>query len=327
MHDWSGRSGEVNVARRPGPAFAGQVWKRLLADVENARATPPSAGFVVITHASQPEDHVLRVVLRRGRLVSKQVGVERSGDLDREPTRMGIRDISSGSRPIEIVLEGILAHLKRLAGTVLSHSTLQPLQMRDDDDTVEPLKAQRGFRRLRPPGSLARMTESIDELWAPTMDELNRFRMLAEQCGFASQEIPRSPSAAHAGIVVDETDFVVLSLEFGAHSNPHISSGVLRDITADEPTALEACNARTRSRPSHPCFLARADGPLGADVIIQQSFPSQLLFETPGFFKYCIESLPDVVRDARERLLGQGLGGYPFRWTEQDAQRVATRAM
>lgn len=171
------------------------------------------------------------------------------------------------------------------------------------------------------------MTESIDELWAPTMDALSRLSVLAEQCGFVSQKIRRSPSAAHTGIVFDKTDFVVLSLEFGAHGSPYISSGVLRDITADEPTALKACNARTRSRPSHPCFLALAEGPLGADVIIQQSFPPQLLFETPGFFKYCIESLPDVVRDARERLLGQDLGGNPFSWTEHEAQRVAARAV
>ena len=37
--------------------------------------------------------------------------------------------------------------------------------------------------------SLAKMIESIDGLWVPTMDALNRLRVLAEQCGFASQEI------------------------------------------------------------------------------------------------------------------------------------------
>jgi hypothetical protein len=170
------------------------------------------------------------------------------------------------------------------------------------------------------------MTESIDELWAPTIAELNRLRALAQQCGFASQEIPRSPSAAHAGIVL-ETDFVVLSLELGVQGSPYISSGVLRDITVDERVALEACNARTRSRPTHPCFLARADGPLGSDIIIQQSFPPPLLYETPGFFKYCIESRPDVVSDARERMLELGLGGRPFTWTNEDAQRLAARAV
>lgn len=159
------------------------------------------------------------------------------------------------------------------------------------------------------------------------MDELHRLQALAERCGFATQEIPRSSSAAHAGIIVDEMGFVVLSRERGADGGLFISSGVLQDITADEATALGACNARTRSRPSYPCFLARADGPFGADVIIQQSFPPPLLFEAPGFFKYCIESQPDVVRDTRERLLGQGVGGDPFRWTDQDAQRVAARAV
>jgi hypothetical protein len=176
-----------------------------------------------------------------------------------------------------------------------------------------------------PPSSLAMVTESIDQLWTSTLEQLNRLQALAEQCGFASTQLSNTPSAAHTAIVLGETEFVVLSMEVGADGLLFLSSGVLRDITADKLTALEGCNACTRSRPAYPCFLAPADGPLGCDVIIQQAHPTQLLFEAPGFFKHSIESSPDVTRNTRERLLA--LGGYPFGWTEEEARRLAARAV
>jgi hypothetical protein len=179
---------------------------------------------------------------------------------------------------------------------------------------------------LRPPTAGSRMA-SIDQLQGPASDELNRLRTLAGRCGFTPEQLANTASAVHAVIALGEADFVVLSIEFGTESLLFLSCGVLGHITADKLTALEGCNACTRSRPAYPCFLAQADGPLGCDVIVQQAYPTQLLFEAPGFFKHSIESSAGVTRETRERLLAAGLGGRPFTWTKEEAQRVAARAV
>ncbi len=166
----------------------------------------------------------------------------------------------------------------------------------------------------------------MEEMRAACVVQLDRIRALAPRCGFRPVTLPDSFRGAHLAIVLDESVYVALSLEFGMDVL-FVTSGVLRDVTDDRLTALQACNALTRSRPAFPCFLAPADGPYGSDVILQQGHPLSLVHEAPGFFKFSVETMSSVTAKMRERLESEGLGGAPYRWNDEDIHRLTIRAL
>jgi hypothetical protein len=87
-----------------------------------------------------------------------------------------------------------------------------------------------------------------------------------------------------------------------------ITAGVLRDINQDRLTVLTMCNARNQGTTAYPFFLHDADS--GWDILIQQTFPVQLLLDVPQFFSACLRGVPDVAEEAQEEFLESNVGGH-----------------
>lgn len=88
----------------------------------------------------------------------------------------------------------------------------------------------------------------------------------------------------------------------------------------DSSVVLNACNDLTGNNPAFPTFLHDAE--IGWDVLIQNSFPVQLLVDVPEFFFSCVSALPSAANDARVTLVDLGIGGNPYRWNKHDVDRL-----
>jgi len=104
-----------------------------------------------------------------------------------------------------------------------------------------------------------------------------------------------------------------------------ITAGVLRDINQDRLTVLTMCNARNQGTTAYPFFLHDADS--GWDILIQQTFPVQLLLDVPQFFSACLRGVPDAAEEAQEEFLDGNVGGRPYHWNLEDLERLLLRSL
>lgn len=153
-------------------------------------------------------------------------------------------------------------------------------------------------------------------------------RSLAESGGFACSDVIGPPFAVR--FCVGEPGlrrFVmvsVLAFDDGEHTAV-LTTPVLKDVTQRRARVLELCNELTRDDPAHPCVLHRTDE--GADVLIKQSFPLDLLTRAPRFFRATLDGLPSVASVARERAADAGITGATYAWSGADFWRLSTRSM
>jgi hypothetical protein len=122
----------------------------------------------------------------------------------------------------------------------------------------------------------------------------------------------------------DEAFLVVSVPLFNPHT-ANITAGVLRDVERDRLAVLDACNRRNQSNPAWTYLLHDAE--LGWDVIVQQSFPIQLLVDVPPFLGACLEPTVHEVEEALPAFREAGVGGRRHSLGAGDAARVMSRGL
>jgi hypothetical protein len=127
------------------------------------------------------------------------------------------------------------------------------------------------------------------------------------------------------GVGFGDTDFVVVSAAGGNDQHVSLTCGVLRDVRRERLLVLDACNRITQNRAAYPVFLHDAE--IGWDVLLQTSFPLQVVLDAPGYAKAMLVGLPEVAAEARDQLLAGGVGGVGYRWEPADLQRLLVRSM
>jgi len=167
----------------------------------------------------------------------------------------------------------------------------------------------------------------VEEILAIAQQQLERIENLCSQSGLTYVEL--APLAMGLGIAVgfSETDYVILSVMAGGNEDQlMITSGVLNDIERDRLRALEAVNRFNRNSSAYPVFLHDAD--VAWALIMQQTFPLDLMLQAPGFFVSSVRGVPRVVLAYREELAESGeLGGRAWSWTEQEHEELLIRSM
>jgi hypothetical protein len=162
---------------------------------------------------------------------------------------------------------------------------------------------------------------------------LAALRSLAESGGFACSDVIGPPFAVRFCVGgPGPRRFVmvsVLAFDAGEHTAV-LTTPVLKDVTHRPNRQFELrlvsfCNELTRDDPAHPCVLHRTDE--GADVLIKQTFPYDLLIRAPKFFRATLDSLPSVASVARERAADAGITGATYGWGAADLWRLSTRSM
>lgn len=168
----------------------------------------------------------------------------------------------------------------------------------------------------------------MDELIALATQQVERVKVLCTQSGLKYAEL--APTFMGAGIAIGfgETDYVILSVAGGGNENQLlITSGVLNDITQDRATALEAANYFTSNNSAYPVYLHDAE--VGWALLMQQTFPVELLLDVPAFFvNFCVKALPQVTVSYRQTIAEKwDLGGRPWQWTAEDHNGLLIRSM
>jgi len=157
---------------------------------------------------------------------------------------------------------------------------------------------------------------------------LATLRLLAESSGFACSDVIGPPFAVR--FCVGEPGlrrFVmvsVLAFDDGEHTAV-LTTPVLKDVTQRRNRVLDLCNELTRDDPLHPCVLHQTDE--GADVLIKQRFPHDVLVGAPDFFREELASLPSVAAVAREQAADLGISGSTYAWSAADFWRLSIRSM
>lgn len=128
------------------------------------------------------------------------------------------------------------------------------------------------------------------------------------------------------GVWFGETDYIVLSVQaLSTVGALYITSGVLKDISADRLAILDICNNLTRDNPTYPVFLDDSED--GWDVLLQQRFPIDRLLANLPIFKSYVEEFPGWARHARQRFALAGLQGQVHAWNADDVRRLVLRSV
>lgn len=167
----------------------------------------------------------------------------------------------------------------------------------------------------------------MDELVALAQQQLEQVKTLCAQTGLKYLELPSAFMGVGIAVGFGQTDYVVLSvLGGGSESQLMITSGILNDIKKDRLTALEAANHLTQNNTAFPVYLHDAE--VGWALIVQQTYPIQLLTAVPQFFNNCVRGMPQVVIDYRSEIPEKwNLGGRPWEWTTEDHKSLLIRSM
>jgi hypothetical protein len=157
---------------------------------------------------------------------------------------------------------------------------------------------------------------------------LAALRALAETGGFACSDVVGPPFAVR--FCVGEPGlrrFVMVSV-LAFHDGEHmvvLTTPVLKDVTQRRSRVLELCNEITLEDPALPCVLLQTDE--GADVLIKQRYPYDMLVAAPDFFRGMLAGLPSAAAVVRERAADVGVIGPTYEWSAADFWRLATRSM
>lgn len=167
----------------------------------------------------------------------------------------------------------------------------------------------------------------MDELLELASHQLERIKVAVGQGGLKYLDLPPAPFGVGIGIAWSGTDYVVLSVLGGGSENQlMITCGVLKDVKQDRLAVLDACNRRTQNCAAYPFYLH--DAKIGWDVLVQQTFPIELMLDVPTFFVSSATNLPQVAQMAREDFAAEwSLGGEPYRWNDDDVRRLLMRSM
>ena len=157
---------------------------------------------------------------------------------------------------------------------------------------------------------------------------LAALRSLAESGGFACSDVVGPPFAVRFCVgEPGQRRFVMVSVMAFDDGERMVvlTTPVLKDIAQRRNRVLDLCNELTWENPAYPCVLHQTDE--GADMLIKQRYPHDLLVAAPDFFRGKLDGLPSVAAVARERASDVGITGSTYAWSAADFWRLSTRSM
>lgn len=159
----------------------------------------------------------------------------------------------------------------------------------------------------------------------PAVQKLTKIKNLLDEAGLKYVDLGEGLNCVGVGLTRDEGGWAVVSVAAGGLENAvTITVGVLKDVTQDRPTVLEACNAATRDNPTYPVFLH--DAQQGWDILVQQQFHIDLVLKNPGYFRGSLENLPRYAELRRPDLQTAGIEGHEYTWNDEDRRRLLIRS-
>ena len=151
-------------------------------------------------------------------------------------------------------------------------------------------------------------------------------QMLKDDFGLSCAQLPEHHAGVGVAVAFDRHEYALLTCPgYGNEGQLYVTAGVYRDVARDETTVLRACNARTQSNAAYPYFLHDAES--GWDVILQQSYPMQLVTDVPPFLEACMRGVAEAAAEARPWFAARGVSGQPYAYDDADVSRLLLRSL
>jgi hypothetical protein len=155
---------------------------------------------------------------------------------------------------------------------------------------------------------------------------LNEIRQTLTRAGLKYVDADRFVMGGGVAVAWSETFFVMLSVANFLDEQLNITYGVLRNINQDRLAALEYCNLHNQNFSAYPAYLHDAEN--GWDILQQNVLPLQILRESPQFvLGFYLGGSSQIVDDLRAKATEVGLGGEPYRWNEEDVNRLLAKSL
>ncbi|WP_410644967.1 hypothetical protein [Amycolatopsis sp. lyj-346] len=159
----------------------------------------------------------------------------------------------------------------------------------------------------------------------PAVRQLSKIKNLLDEAGLKYADLGEGLNCVGVGLTWDKGGWAVVSMAAGGLEDAvTITVGVLKDVTQDRPTVLDACNATTRDNPTYPIFLH--DAQQGWDVLVQQQFHVDLVLTNPDYFRGCLANLPRYAELRRPDLRKAGIEGLDYTWNDENLRRLLIRS-
>jgi hypothetical protein len=166
----------------------------------------------------------------------------------------------------------------------------------------------------------------IDEAEHRVAASLNEVRQMLTAAGM--KYVDAGPFVMGAGVSVawSETFFAMLSIGRFVDEQVNITYGVLCNINKERQGALEYCNSHNQNLAAYPIYLH--DAVSGWDILQQNVLPLQILRDAPQFvLGFYLSGSSQIVDALRTKAAESDLGGEPYRWNEEDANRLLARSL
>jgi hypothetical protein len=155
---------------------------------------------------------------------------------------------------------------------------------------------------------------------------LNEIRQTLTRAGLKYVDSDRFVMGGGVAVAWSETFFVMLSVANFLDEQLNITYGILRNINQDRLAALEYCNLHNQNFSAYPAYLHDAEN--GWDILQQNVLPLQILRESPQFvLGFYLGGSSQIVDDLRAKATEVGLGGEPYRWNEEDVNRLLAKSL
>jgi len=174
------------------------------------------------------------------------------------------------------------------------------------------------------------MTDPTDFSLPDPLEEAHEaVRQLAEAMQSAELNVAQLPDTGVSSNLLlgfGDDGYVLVTVIGGNEVTTYLTTGAAADVEHDRLAALEFANARTRENPALPVFLHDA-GDGHWDLLVQQSHPTAVLTQNPGFLRGMITANIARTVAVREALAESTVGGRAYEATPEDLQRLAQRAV
>jgi hypothetical protein len=168
---------------------------------------------------------------------------------------------------------------------------------------------------------------AMEQFVALAREQLEKIESLCTRSGLRYVELASEVMGVGIAVGFGQYDYTILSILGGGSENQvMITSGILTDIKKDRLSALEAANHFTSDNTACPVYFHDAEA--AWSLLIQQTYPVQLMIDVPQYFNNCVRGLPHTASEYRNTAAAKwDLGGRPWEWTPEDRESLLMRSL
>jgi hypothetical protein len=172
----------------------------------------------------------------------------------------------------------------------------------------------------------ATVSAVLEEVVGNARQTISIARGLLDQLGIRYVDLPENMFGVGVAVAFGEETVQVISV-IGPPNDQQVmlTGGIFRDMTQERLEILNACNRHTQGLTAFPVYLHDADA--GWDILVGTRYPVGVLVRCPDLLDVSVRAIPQLIDQGRKSFTEAGIGGSPYRWNDEDINRLFLRSM